>query len=130
MPDGYDDERDSSDAQREAVVEMANLTNGMMGGMFDRSREPSRVHGSSRPMPTTVGRVRAVSGVVAIGLAVLTVASPVILSLTVGVRTGVTVGLGVAALAAGIVYVVSSAAQRRAIGRRAAREEAGEEARP
>ncbi|HEU0205161.1 MAG TPA: YciI family protein [Pseudolysinimonas sp.] len=111
MSDGFDDDQDRSDAQREAVVEMANLTNGMMGGIFDRSRESSPLHRSSRSTP--IGRVRAVSGIAAISLALLAIASPVVLGLTVGVTWSVTIGLGVAAVAAGIVYGVSYAVGRR-----------------
>lgn len=123
MPDGFDEDHDSSDAQREAVVEMANLTNGMMGGIFDRPRDASRPRGSSRPHSTSIRRVRVVSGVAAVILALLTVASPVVLDLTVGLRWGATVGLGIAAAAAGIVFVSSHAAERREIIRRTAREE-------
>lgn len=123
MPDGFDEDQDSSDAQREAVVELANLTNGMIGGIFDGARDASRPRGSSRPHSTSIRRVRVISGVAAVILALLTVASPVVLGLTVGLRWGATVGLGIAAAAAGIVFVSSHAAERRVIIRRTAREE-------
>lgn len=123
MRGGGLDDQDTSDAQREAIVEMANLTNGMTGGIFDRARGSSRVLGLSRPHSNVIWRVRAISAVAALVLAVLFVASPLILALTVGRVVGVSVALGAAALAAGLVCASTYGAERREIARRVAREE-------
>jgi hypothetical protein len=120
MPDGFDDDQE---VQRDAVVEMANLTNGMMGGIFDRTRGSSRVLGLTRPHSTAIWRVRVGSAIAAICLAVLTVVSPLILAVTIGSIAGVTIALGVAAVVAGITFVSTYAAERREIARRIAREE-------
>ena len=124
MPDSFDDGPDSPDAERhrEAIVEIANLTGGMMGGIFDGARGSSGVLGLSRPHSTAIWRVRVVSAITGIALAVLTVASPLILGLTIGPTPGVTIGLGAAALAAGITFGSTYAAERREIIRRTARE--------
>lgn len=103
---------------------MANLTNGMMGGMFDPPRRSSGILGLSRPHSSAIWRVRLVSAITAIVLGVLFVASPLILGLTIGLTPGVTVGLGAAAAAAGIAWAATYGAERREIIRRMAREEA------
>ena len=123
MPDEIYDDQDESAARREAVVEMANLTNGMMGGVFDRAHGSSRVLGLSRPHSTVIWRVRVASAIAAISLAILAIAMPIILAVTVGPSTGVGIALGVTAVAAGIVFVSSYLAERREIARRVAREE-------
>lgn len=102
---------------------MANLTNGMTGGIFDRARGSSRVLGLSRPHSNAIWRVRAISAIAGLTLAILFVASPLILALTVGRAVGVTVILGAGALAAGIVCGSTYGAERREIARRVAREE-------
>jgi len=76
MPNGFDDDQDRSDVQREAVIEMANLTNGMMGGMFDPPRSSNGILGLSRPHSRAIWRVRVASAIAAIVLGVLFVASP------------------------------------------------------
>jgi hypothetical protein len=119
MSEGLDDDQE---AQREAVVEMANLTGGMMGGIFDKSRGSSGVLGLSRPHSTAIWRVRSASAIVAISLGVLAIASPVVLALTVGWVARVTIGLGAAAVAAMVVFVSTYAAERREIARRTAAE--------
>jgi len=124
MSDGFDADDAAAQAQREAVVEVANLTNGMTGGMFDRRRGSSRILGLSRPHSTAIWRVRVTSAIAALALALMAIASPVILGLTVGVNWGVTVGLWIAAVAAFIVFAASYAAERREIIRRAGREQA------
>jgi len=124
MSDGFDADDAAAQAQREAVVEVANLTNGMTGGMFDRGRGSSRILGLSRPHSTAIWRVRVTSAIAALALALMAIASPVILGLTVGVNWGVTVGLWIAAVAAFIVFAASYAAERREIIRRAGREQA------
>ncbi len=131
-PDELDDGPDSPEAERhrEAIVEMANLTNGMMGGIFDRARGSSGVLGLSRPHSTAIWRVRVVSAIDGIVLAVLTFGSPLILALTIGPSAGVTFGLGAAAAAAGITFASTYAAKRREIIRRASREDGEREADP
>ena len=126
MSDSFDDGPDSPEAERhrEAVVEVANLTNGMMGGIFDGPRSSSGILGLSRPHSTAIWRVRVVSVITGIALGVLTVASPLILALTIGPTPGVTMGLGAAAVAAGITFAITYAAERREIIRRTAREAA------
>lgn len=123
MPDEFDNDQDMSQARREAVVEVANLTNGMMGGVFDRAHSSSRVLGLSRPHSTVIWRVRVASAVAAISLAILAIASPIILAVTVGPAPDVGIALGVTAVAAGIVFVSSYVAERREIARRVAGEE-------
>ena len=132
MPDGFDDGPDSPEAERnrEAIVEIANLTGGMMGGIFDGARGSSGVLGLSRPHSTAIWRVRVVSAITAMALGVLFVASPLILGLTIGLTPGVTIGLGAAAVAAGIIFGSTYAAERREIIRRTAREDAAKEADP
>jgi len=123
MPDEFSDSQNESGARREAVIAMANLTNGMMGGMFDRAQGSSRVLGLSRPHSTAIWRVRVASAIAAISLAILAIVSPIILAVTVGPAPGVAIALGVAAVAAGIVFVGSYLAERSEIARRASRDE-------
>ena len=122
IPNGEPDSTDQ--AGEEAVVNVAWQTGGMLGGAFDGpGYTPGRwSFGLSRPHSTAIWRLRLISFVAMIVLAVLTVASLLVLGLTVGLMPGVTGGLLVLTIAAGATWSATYAAERREILRRTARE--------
>jgi len=125
MADTFDDGPDSPGAERnrEAIVEMANLTNGVMGGLFEGPRSPGHVLGLSRPHSDVIWGVRVVSCLAWITLGGLAVLSPLILGLTVGANVWVTGGLFVLFIAAMVVFGATYRAEIREIARRTGRED-------
>lgn len=79
--------------------------------------------GRYRTHSAAIRNVRLASAIAAMGSAVLAIASPLVLALTVGTEPGVTIGLSVTAIAAAVVLVSTYPAERREIARRIAREE-------
>ncbi|MGN6126096.1 MAG: hypothetical protein ACTHON_05990 [Humibacter sp.] len=134
IPDGKPDPLEK--ARYETAVQLGYLNAGELGGVLDESRAQrdrgidagGRI-GRRRPHSKAIWRVRVVSAVLAIVLAVLTVASIFVLSLTIGFMPEVTIVLFVLAVVATAVWIGTYGAERREILRRHAREHSEQERR-
>jgi hypothetical protein len=115
---------DTDQRGQEAVVNVAWQTGGALGGAFDGpGYTPGRwAFGLARPRSVVIWRVRLLSFVGAIVLSVLTIASPIVLGLTIGMLPVVTGGLLVLAVAGWVTWGATYPAERREILRRTTRE--------